>query len=118
MPEDYEKIEGIGQIPSAGFGPALVHLNESGTASRNDKKALVESPKADKEAEQKNNNSRNNRFGNIVYPKWRLYKRTFKQENRRGLENTYSQENVLDCHCNFSNIIDTYSNKYLGVYQE
>ena len=39
MPEDYEKIEGIGQIPSAGFGPALVHLNESGTASRNDKKA-------------------------------------------------------------------------------
>ena len=53
MPEDYEKIEGIGQIPSAGFGPALVHLNESGTASRNDKKALVESPKADKEAEQR-----------------------------------------------------------------
>ena len=49
----------------------------------------------------------------------RLYKRTFKQENRRGLENTYSQENVLDCHCNFSNIIDTYSNKDLDyVYQE
>ena len=53
MPEDYEKIEGIGQIPSAGFGPALVPFLELGTASRNDKKALVESPKADKEAEQK-----------------------------------------------------------------
>lgn len=53
MPEDYEKIEGIGQIPSAGFGPALVHLNESGTASRNENNALVESLKTDKEAEKK-----------------------------------------------------------------
>ena len=54
MPEDYEKIEGIGQIPSAGFGPALVHLNESGTASRNDKKALVESPKLIRRLNKKN----------------------------------------------------------------
>ncbi len=36
--------------------------------------------------------ARNNRFGNKVYPKWRLYKRTFKQKNRRGVENTDSQK--------------------------
>lgn len=57
MSEDYERIEGTGQIPSTGFGPGLTHLNESGTASRNENNALVESLKADKEAEQKNNNS-------------------------------------------------------------
>ena len=56
MSEDYERIEGTGQIPSTGFGPELTHLNESGTASRNENNALVESPKAGKEAEQKNNN--------------------------------------------------------------
>ena len=57
MSEDYERIEGTGQIPSTGFGPGLTHLNESGTASRNENNALVEPLKADKEAEQKNNNS-------------------------------------------------------------
>lgn len=31
----------------------------------------------------------------------------------------HTLKNVLDCHCNFSNIIDTYSNKYWDcVYQE
>lgn len=53
MLEDYERIEGTGQIPSTGFEPGLTHLNESGIASRSESNALVESPKADKEAEQK-----------------------------------------------------------------
>ncbi|WP_373145236.1 hypothetical protein [Bacteroides thetaiotaomicron] len=53
MSEDYERIEGTGQIPSTSFEPELVHLNESGTASRSENNALLESPKADKEAEQK-----------------------------------------------------------------
>lgn len=53
MSEDYERIEGTGQIPSTGFGPELTHLNESGTASRGESNALVESSKADKETEQK-----------------------------------------------------------------
>ena len=53
MSEDYERIEGIGYPPSTGFGPELAHLNESGTTSRNESNALVESLKADKEAEQK-----------------------------------------------------------------
>ena len=53
MSEDYERIEGTGQIPSTGFGPELTHLNESGTASRSESNASVESPKADKEAQQK-----------------------------------------------------------------
>lgn len=53
MSEDYERIEGTGQIPSTCFGPGLTHLNESGTASRNENNALVEPLKADKEAEQK-----------------------------------------------------------------
>lgn len=46
MSEDYERIEGTGQIPSTGFGPGLTHLNESGIASRNENNALVESLKA------------------------------------------------------------------------
>lgn len=53
MSEDYERIEGTGQIPSTSFEPELVHLNESGTTSRNESNALVESLKTDKEAEQK-----------------------------------------------------------------
>jgi hypothetical protein len=63
MSEDYERIEGTGQIPSTGFGPGLTHLNESGIASRNENNALVESLKADKEAEQKNI---------IINPEWLL----------------------------------------------
>ena len=43
MSEDYERIEGTGQIPSTGFEPELVHQNESGTASRSKSNALVES---------------------------------------------------------------------------
>lgn len=53
MLEDYERIEGTGQIPSTSFEPELVHLNESGIASRSENNALLESLKADKEAEQK-----------------------------------------------------------------